>query len=240
MRQENKIAGEKSAISKLTSDPASRKAMREQQKLGMSTLYTGYAKQLNLTPEMTGKLNDLLADSVMGNIDLITQALHDGKSQAEVEQIFSAAETAQQARVQALLGDDALAQYKNYTQNLASTLTVAQFQGELTGDTAAKEEKKKQFEQVMQEETAAALKNAGRPAGFQALPIMNFGNIASESEANQSLDLLDGIYASVAARSSSFLTPEELASFQNFRTNALNNSRMALTMNRNLMAPLSK
>ena len=240
LRQENKMAGEKSAISKITSDPASRKAMREQQKMGMSALYTTYAKQLNLAPEIAGKFNDLLADSVMDNIDLITQALHDGKSQSEVKQIFSAADTALQGKVQTLLGDDALAQYKNYTQNLASTLTVAQFQGELTGDKAAKEEKKKQFEEVMQQETAAALKSAGLSADYQVFPILNFGNIASEGEANQNLNLLDGIYASVATRSSSFLTPEELASFQTFRTNALNNSRMALTMNRNLMAPLSK
>ena len=92
----------------------------------------------------------------------------------------------------------------------------------------------------MQEEISTGLKNAGLPADFQVLPILNFANIASEAEAEQNLRLLENIYAGVATRGAAFLTPEELASFQAFRTAAINNSRLALTMNRNLMAPLSK
>ena len=87
--RENKAAGEKSALNKITSDPASRKAMRDTQKIGMSSLYADFAKRLDLKPEVAGKFNDLLADTVMDNIDLITQALHDGKSQTEVERIFA-------------------------------------------------------------------------------------------------------------------------------------------------------
>ena len=238
--RENKAAGEKSALNKITSDPASRKAMRESQKVAMSALYGDFVGRLKLKPEMTGKFNDLMADTVMDNIDLITQALHDGKSQTETEQIFATADAALQGKIQALLGDDALAQYKDYTQNLASVLSSAQFAASLTGEGPDKQEKQRQFRQAMQEETAAALKGAGLPPDFQVLPILNFANIASESEAEQNLRLLDNIYASVAARGAAFLTPDELASFQTFRNTAINNSRMALTMNRNLMAPLSK
>ena len=238
--RENKAAGEKSALNKITSDPASRKAMRDTQKIGMSSLYADFAKRLDLKPEVAGKFNDLLADTVMDNIDLITQALHDGKSQTEVERIFADADAALVGKVQALLGDDATAQYKDYTQNLASTLSSAQFAASLTGDGPAKQEKLRQFRQTMQEEISTGLKNAGLPADFQVLPILNFANIASEAEAEQNLRLLENIYAGVATRGAAFLTPEELASFQAFRTAAINNSRLALTMNRNLMAPLSK
>jgi RNA polymerase sigma factor (sigma-70 family) len=238
--RENKAAGEKSALNKITSDPASRKAMRDTQKIGMSSLYADFAKRLDLKPEVAGKFNDLLADTVMDNIDLITQALRDGKSQTEVERIFADADAALVGKVQALLGDDAAAQYKDYTQNLASVLSSAQFAPSLTGDGPAKQEKLRQFRQAMQEEIATGLKNAGLPADFQVLPILNFANIASEAEAEQNLRLLENIYASVATRGAAFLTPEELASFQAFRATAINNSRLALTMNRNLMAPLSK
>ncbi len=238
--RENKAAGEKSALNKITSDPTARKAMRETQKMGMAAIYGDYAKRLDLKPELAGKFNDLLADTVMDNIDLITQALHDGRSQTEVERIFADADAALASKVQALLGDDAAAQYKDYTQNLASTLSSAQFAASLTGDEPSKQEKLRQFRQAMQEEIATGLKNAGLPADFQVLPILNFANIASEAEGEQNLKLLEGIYANVATRGAAFLTPEELASFQAFRTTAINNSRMALTMNRNLMAPLSK
>ena len=240
LRKENKIAGEKSAISKITADPASRKLMRDQQKMGMTAIYADYSKRSNLTPELTEKFNDLLADSVMDNIDLITQVLHDGNSQAEVNRIFSDADTALLGKMQVLLGDDGLAKYKDYNQNLASTLITAQLAGQMTGDAAAKEDKRKQLLQVMQEETTAALKNAGLPADYQVVPILNFRNIASESQAEQSLKLLDGIFDRLAIRGSSFLSPEEIARFETFKTNALNGNRTALTMNRNLMAPLSK
>lgn len=238
--RENQAAGEKSALNKITSDPASRKAMREQQKLGMTAIYGEFTKRLNLKPESGGEFNNLLADHVMDNIDRITQALHDRKSQAEVEQIFAAAETALQGKVQSLLGDEAAAQYQAYTQNLACTLTAAQFASTLTGDDAAKQAKQNQFRELMQSETAAALKSAGLPADFQVMPILNFANIASESAAEQNLKLLDDIYANVAARGGAFFTPAEIASFQTFRASAINNNRMALTMNRSLMAPLSK
>jgi hypothetical protein len=38
-------------------------------------------------------------------------------------------------------------------------------------------------------------------------------------------------------RAGSFLTPEEVAQFAEFRTKAINNQRMALKMNRTLMSP---
>ena len=91
----------------------------------------------------------------------------------------------------------------------------------------------------MQEEVQAELSSQGLPADFQTLPILNFRNIASEQEAERSIKLLDDIYQRVGARGSSFLSAEELAKFQEFRTTAINNSRAALNLNRTIMAPIS-
>jgi len=240
LRQENKLAGEKSAISKITSDPATRQALRNQQKMAMSGVYKDFSKKLNLTPEVTGQLNDMLADNVMDNVDLITQVLHDGKSQAEIRQIFASADIAFQDKVNALLGDDAGAQFKDYTKNLFTSLSASQFADSLTGDKAAKKDKQDQLRQALLETTAAALKDAGLPANYQVVPMLNFANIASEAQADQSLNLLDGIYATMITKVSSFLTPEELTSFQTLRTNAINMNRTMLTMNRKLMAPIAQ
>jgi len=240
LRQEKQVAAEKSPLNKITANPETKKLLHDQQKMGMGLIYKGLAKNLNLTPEMTDKLNELLADNIMDKVDLVTQALRDGKSRTDIDQLFVGAEQQLQSNIGALLGDDALSKYKEYTQNLASTLTADQFSGDLTGDKDEKEQKKQQIQKLMQEETAAALKNAGLPADYQLVPILNFGNIASSEEADQSLSLLDGIYSNVVARSSSFLTPDELASFDSFRTNALHNSRAALSMNRTMMAPLGQ
>jgi RNA polymerase sigma factor (sigma-70 family) len=240
LRAEKKQAGEKSALSKVTADPATKAMLRSQQKLGMSALYKDLAQRLGLNADATDKLNESLADGVMEGLDLVTQALHDGRTQAEINQIFAGADQRMQARIRTLLGDDGLAKYNDYSQNLASTLTAQQFAPQLTGDSEAKQSKQNQLQQAMQEATAAALQSAGLPPNSQVIPILNFANIASVDQGNQSLDLLDGIYADVAARSAAFLTPGETANFQNYRTNAIVASRAALTMNRTLMAPLAQ
>ena len=180
LRQEKAIAAGQSALNKLTANPEARKALRDQQKMGMTALYSDLAKRLNLTPDQAGQLNDLLADHVMDSIDLITQALHDNKKQGEIDQLFSAQNSALQDQLQALIGPDGLAQYLDYTKNLGSTLTAAQFAGSLTGDPATIADKKSQLVQAMQQATQSALAAAGLPADYQTVPMLNFANIASE------------------------------------------------------------
>ena len=132
-----------------------------------------------------------------------------------------------------------LTQYQDYTKGLLSTLTAEQFKSMLTGTDAAKEEKSKQMAQVLQEEIQAALTAAGLPADYQTVPILNFRNIASEQEGERSLQLLEDIYKSAAGRAGSFLNPDELTKFQEFRDIAIKNNRTALTLNRTMMAPIS-
>jgi hypothetical protein len=176
----------------------------------------------------------------MDDIDLITQALHDGKTSEEIDKIFSDADAAFVPKVQAMLGSDGLAQYQAYSQNLGTSLTALQFKDSLTGSDDAKAAKITQLSQLMQQQTQTALSAAGLPSDYQVVPILNFRNIASETTEAQSLALLDSIYAGVASQASSFLSPDEMQKFQEFRSNAIANSRTVLTMNRQLMAPITK
>jgi len=240
LRQEKAIADSKSAISKLTADPESRKSLRQQQKIGMTALYAELANSLKLTPDQTAQLNDLLADHIMDSIDLITEALRDKKTQKEVDQMFAGQESALRNQLESLLGPDGLAQYLDYTKNLGSTLTASQFAASLTGDPATVKDKKNQLLQTMQAVTQSALAAAGLPADYQIVPMLHLANIASEEEAAQSLQLLDSIYQQVAARASGFLGEDELARFQEYRTNAINISQTMLLTNRKLMAPISQ
>ena len=240
LRTQNQMAGEKSALSKITSDPQTRNAIREQQKYGMKAIYGDLAKKLQLSPAQTEQFNNMLADSVMDNIDRITQILHDGTSPADVDKIFADANTELEGKVQAMLGDDALAQFKAYSQNVLSTLGAAQFADGLTGDADQKAQKKAAFQQAMQQAMTQVIQQNGLPANFQFVPSLNFANFTSEATLNQNLNLLDSVFQDVSASSSSFLSPEEQASFQTFRTNALTNNRMLIEMNQKLMAPLSQ
>jgi RNA polymerase sigma factor (sigma-70 family) len=240
LRQEKTIAASKSAINKITANPETRKALRDQQKMGMSAIYSDLVNRLKLTPDQVGQFNDLLADHVMDSIDLITQALHDNKTRGEVDQLFSTQDSTLRDKLLTLVGPDGLAQYLDYTKNLGSTLTTAQFAGSLTGDPATVADKKSQLLQAMQQATQSALAAAGLPADYQTVPMLNFANIASEEQAAQSLQLLDSIYAQAAAKASTFLNADELGKLQEFRTNAIQRSQTMLLMNRKMMAPISK
>jgi RNA polymerase sigma factor (sigma-70 family) len=240
LRQEKASAEAESAAGKAVANSETRKTIREHNKMVASGLYSELAKRLKLTPEQTGRFNDLLADRAMNNLDLTVQALRDHKSQAEVRQMFSALDTSFQGKVQALLGDDALTQYQDYTKNLGSTMFVESFGATLTGDPETVADKKSRLLQVMKDATQSALTAAGLPADYQTMTAMNPCNFASEEEGEQSLQLKDNILADVAARASVFLSADELSKWQELRTTAIKNSRNFILMERKLMAPVSQ
>jgi len=239
LRRENADIGSSSGLSKVTANPEAKKMLRDQQKLGMTMIYKEFAKKANLSTEQTGQLNDLLADHIMENVDNVTKVLRDKLPPEQMNQVFAAQDAALQEKLQTLLGQDALAQYQDYTKNLVSTLTAQQFKGMMTGTDEAKEEKSKQLYQLMQEGVQAALSSTGLPSDYQMVPMLNFRNIASEQEGEKSLKLLDDVYKQVSGRVNTFLAPEEIEKFQEFKDLALKNNRTALTLNRTLMAPIS-
>lgn len=239
LKRDKDALGKQSALNKLTADPASRKLMRDQQKMGMKMIYSDLAKSLKLDEEATGKLDDLLADHIMDGIDLVTQTLQDKNNRTEIDQIFTAADKEMESKVQALLGDEGLKQYKEYSDDILANITASQFEDNFTGTKEEKVAKKDQFAKILQEETRNALAAAGLPADYQTVPSLNLGNIASESRGEQSLKLLDDIYARAVARSE-FMSEDELKKFSDFRAKAQENNRTILLMNRNMMAPLAQ
>ncbi len=226
-----------SALSGLTKDPETYKLIREQQKTGLGMIYKELATRLKLTPEESGKLGDVLADNVMENIDHITQLLKEGASPERMEQVFAAQEAIVAEKMRALLGPEAFAEYQDYTRNLCSLLTAEQFKPKMSGDDAAREAKAKQLYQVMQAETQAMLASAGLSPDFQTEPMLNFRNIASDSEAEKNLNLLNDIYARVSPRTAAFLSADEIAQFAEFWALAIKNNRAGLLVNRKMMAP---
>lgn len=240
LKRENTEITSKSALSKLTADPEARQMMRDQQKMGMAVLYKGFAEQAKLAPEMKEKLNDLLADHVMANVDNITTALRDKPTKEQLTQTFAAQDAALQQQISTLLGPDAAAQFNSYSKDMVSTLTAEQFKDQLSGTDAEKAAKAQQLMKLIQAEVPSALASANLPANYQVVPILNFANIASESQADMSLALLDNIFQRATSQTGSFLSADEQTKFQQFIAKALSNNRMALNMNRTLMAPIGR
>lgn len=240
LQEEKASISRMAALSKVTETPEARKFLRDQQKVGMASMYGPLARQLQLPDEQREALSDALADNIMENVDLITQVLRDQPDAAEMERMFAQLEIDLDNKVKSLLGDEAFAKYEEFTRDLSANLTAEQFKGSLTGEGSERDAKKEQLLAAMREEVANALANAGLPPDFQTVPILNFRNIASESHATRNLQLLENIYANVAVRAQSFLGEGELKKFDEFRKRAIDTSRMALDMNRAMMAPIGK
>jgi RNA polymerase sigma factor (sigma-70 family) len=239
LRQENARIGSSNALSKATATPEARKMLRDAQKGGMGLIYKAFAQQAKLTAEQADKLNDLLADHIMTNVDHITTGLRDKLPQEQMNALFATENAALQQQVEALIGSDGLAQYQDYTKNLLANLSAEQFKGMMSGTDAEKEQKASQLRQLIQQETQAALAQAGLSADYQMVPMLNFGNIASEQQGEQSLKILGDIFQRAAAGATSFLSAGEVAKLQQFSATAISNNRGALSMNRAIMAPIS-
>lgn len=239
LRDQKAQLGATTAISKMTATPEARQLLHDQQKLGMGMIYKQFADQMKLTPDQTEKVNTLLADHIMQDVDYVTAALRDKTPPDQLSQIFAGENATLEQSIQDLIGADGVAQYRDYTKNLLGNLTAQQFQDSLGGSDAEKKAKTEQLRQAILQETQSTLAGAGLPADFQTVPILNFVNIASEQQAAQDLKLLDGIYQRVIAGAGSYLSPEEIAKLQSFAGKAVANNTAALNMNRALMAPIS-
>jgi RNA polymerase sigma factor (sigma-70 family) len=223
----------------ITGNPEMNKMLRDQQKLGLSAIYKGFADRAKLGPEKTEEFNNLLADHVMTNITHITAVLREGKSVPEMDKIFSQQEAETNEQVKNLLGAEAYGKYQEYNRTLVSYLTAEQFKGMMPGDKARKDEVGKQLFELMEQEKQKVLAERGLGPDYQTVPTLNFRNIASEEEGEKNIQLLDSIYEQVQA-GATFLKPEELEKLTQFRKLAVNNNRLGLTLNRKLMAPPSK
>jgi len=230
--------GQTAAISKMTATPEVRQLMHEQQKAGMAVIYKEFSGKMKLDKDQTDKFNNLLADHVLQDVDYITTALRDKTSVDEMSKAFATDNASLEQSIQDMLGADGLAQYKDYSKNLLGNLSSMQFASELTGSDDEKKAKVEKLRLAIDQEMQAVLASAGLPADFQAVPILNFINIASEDQAAQNLKLLDQIYSQVAGKAGQYLSPDEVTAWQAFAAKAHSNSDAALKANRSLMAPI--
>lgn len=230
--------GATAAINKMNATPEARQLMHDQQKAAMGAAYKQLAQQLKLTPDQTDKMNDLLGDYVMRNVDQITTALRDKPPADQLNQIFAGENATLNQNIQDLLGADAVAKFQDYSKDLLSNLTVDQFKDSFTGSDDEKSAKADKLRQAIQQASQSAVASAGLPSDFQTIPMLNFVNIASEEQANQNVKLLQSIYQGVISGAGSYLTPSEITKLQAFTTKAIANNTAALNMNRVVMAPI--
>ena len=157
----------------------------------------------------------------------------------EANQVFAASDAALATKLRELIGDESFNKYQQYTKEILGNITAYQFKSMMSGDDADKQKRADQMAKILNEDAQEVLADANLPADYQLMPMLNFRNIASETEAEKSLRLVDDLYTRSLSRLSNILSKEEIAKFEDLKSKAIANNRAALAMNRNLMAPIA-
>src|SRR5260370_20253938 len=129
---------------------------------------------MNLSTEQADHLNDLLADSVMDNVEQITKILRDGTSAEERSQICAAQDAALQEKLKAELGPERYSQFEDYIRNLLATLTTEQFMATLPADQTLSPQQSNELLQILKEETGSAIFTASHDCYYLTIPILTF------------------------------------------------------------------
>src|SRR5262245_8250132 len=109
-------------ITKMMKDPSMREMMRGQQKAAINMMYSGFFKEMNLSPEEKEKFTGILADAQLKNIEH-TRGMFGEQQEAagaDTQKLLTDAKKQTDADIKALLGDERFAQYEDYRRMLAN------------------------------------------------------------------------------------------------------------------------
>jgi hypothetical protein len=218
-------------LGKMMKDPAMREMMRGQQKAMINMMYSGLFKDLNLSPEETDKLKELLTDAQMSNVEA-AQGLFGGKEGATEDSTKLVADAKKQtdAEIKAMLGDEKFTQYEEYKKNMGERMQLDQLRNQLAGENLPlRDDQSAQLMQIMKEE------KANRPAPISADQSQTPTKETFTAEnLDKQLAWMDDYNQRVLERAGQVLSPEQLKKYQTFQEQQASMQKMGLQMARQM------
>jgi len=220
LAQTNKPANPLAAMFK---DPKMKEMIKTQQKMVMGPLidknYSALFKQLNLTPEQTASLKDLLQSKMLVGADM-GMAMMDGSldatKRAELGQQVKTDTEAYDAKIKALLGDDNNTAFQAYEKTVPDRMAISQFHDQLASTPdAMTPEQEQQLTQVLNEERTGFkwttdYNNKTPPDG-------DYSKMFSEDKINTFATEKAQLDSQVLARVKPILTPQQFTSFETYQ-----------------------
>ena len=168
-------------LGNMLKDPEMRKAMEQQQRMGMDMVYGGLMKQLQLPPEQEKKFKDLLLAQQMENLSQ-AGAMFDGDAtdRAKVAQELATKRMENEEKIKELLGEEKFAEYQDYNQTMGERMMLEQF----ARSTEISPEQNAQLLAIMREEK----KNMQINLGNQAMdPTQDWQAVLASEDATERL-----------------------------------------------------
>jgi hypothetical protein len=211
-------------MSKIFKDPAMKEMIKSQQKMFMGPMldkqYAALFQQLNLTPEQTATLKDLLQKKMLVGADAGMSMMDgslDASQRAELSKQIKSDTDEYDAQIKQFLGDENYQGFQAYEKTTPERMTISQFSDQLSGGaTPLSPDQQQQLIQMMSDERngfkwTADYNNKNPPNG-------DFASMFSEDKINQFAKEKDQLDQQILARAQQILTAEQLASFQQFQT----------------------
>jgi hypothetical protein len=222
-------------LGSMLKDPEMRKAMAQQQRMGMEMLYGSLLKELQLTPEQEQKFKDLLLDQQMENMEQ-AGAMFEGTAEdrARVAQELADKRKDHEAAIKELLGEDGFAQYEEYNQTLGERMMLEQFgRGVETSP-----EQTEQLLAIMRDEKRNVQMNLGTPTPN---PGQDWQSVLASDDVTQKIFAQqEEVNARVLERAAQVLTPEQLQKFGPVLQNQLEMQKAGLKMARQMFGGENK
>jgi len=223
-------------------DPKMKEMIKASQKAVLGPMidkqYVALFQQLNLTPEQTAALKDLLQKKMSAGTDAGMSLLDgslDAAQRADLAKQIKSQTEDYDAQIKQFLGDENYQAFQAYEKTTPDRMTISQFGDQLSGATALSPDQQDQLTQMMSDER----NNFKWTIDYNNKAALNgdFTSMFSEDKINQFAKEKEQLDQQILARARHILTPEQLTSFQQFQTAQREMQAAGMKMAAQMFAP---
>jgi RNA polymerase sigma factor (sigma-70 family) len=194
-----------SGLDKIMSDPAMKEYLRKAQKEKLRSMYADLFKELKLTPEQTDQFLQIMGD-------MASKSMEQTATPGTPNQSANDALAGLGIQLYTLLGDQGMARFKEYSDEIPARTTVTLLNGQL-GDNPLTPEQSAELLQIVKAEPADLTK------GITGAPDKVF--LGSQADIDAFLQRVAESNQRILQQAGSFLTPDQLASLNTVLTQAI-------------------
>jgi hypothetical protein len=191
-----------------------------------------------LSQEDTDRFKELLLAQQMKGVDQATSLFGDkadAKAKADAAKAIADAAKQSEDEIQAFLGDDRYAYYKDYKEMLGERMQLNQFTQQLAnGQHPLSADQQTSLLNVMKEERKAMATDFAN-LGWSGGQPTNPQDALSGDKLSQYLDLQQSLSQRVYERARNVLQPEQLDAFGTSQTNQISMQRLGIKMMQSMM-----
>lgn len=223
-------------------DPKMKEMIKSSQKAFLGPMldkqYAALFQQLNLSPDQAAALKDLLLKKMSAGTDAGMSMMDgslDAAQRADLAKQIKSQTDGYDAQIKQFLGDDNYQAFQAYEKTTPDRMTLSQFSDQLSETAALSPDQQQQMIQMMSDER----NNFKWTIDFNNKAALNgdYTSMFNEDKINQFAKEKEQLDQQILDRARQILTPEQLASFQQFQATQREMQAAGMKMAAQMFAP---